>query len=258
MKDISKRSTMERELKWARDIQTASLNFLSDFVPLLTREIRQPLTTILLTLEMMDSGFFGDLTTTQRDKVLQLIEQVDRVKGILNDALSTSKDIDMKLSIEKEPVSMMEILNEVMSSRSSSLEEKALKVSYNFPIEEMKVEGDRKTLAQVVSTLVDNAIRASPSGGQVRVEIGDDGEDAMFSISDTGNGLTEEEVLRIFEKFRLEDRFDPSHVAEGLSLYIAKRMVEGHGGDLWCESFPGIGSTFIFTIRKVISEKECP
>ncbi len=257
IKDISRRSTLERELKWARDIQTASQSFLSDLVPLMTREIRQPLTTILLTLEMMDSGFFGELTPSQREKVFQLIEQVDRVKGILNDALSASKEIDTKLSLERETVSLIETLNDVMSSRSSVLNEKDLKISFQFPTEEVKVDADRKTLTQVISTLADYSIKATPRGGQIRVEISDDGENAMFSISDTGNGLTEDEVLKLFEKFRLEGQEDAGKLADGLSIYIAKRMIEGHGGHLWCESFPGIGSTFIFTIKRSGLRKEC-
>ncbi|MGA1847907.1 MAG: ATP-binding protein [Thermoplasmatota archaeon] len=258
IKDISRRTALERELKWAKDIQTASQNFLSDLVPVMTREIRQPLTTILLTLEMMDSGFFGELTPSQREKVVQLIEQVDRVKGILSDALSASKEIDTKLSLEKETISLMEILNDVISSRSHLLDERSLKISYQFPAEDIKVEADRKTLVQVVSTLVDYSIKATPEGGQIRIEIADDGENAMFSISDTGSGLTEEEVLKLFEKFRLDGHDDAGKMADGLSIYIAKRMIEGHGGHLWCESFPGIGSTFIFTLKRSGFRNECP
>jgi len=257
VKDISSRSSLERELKRARDVQTASQKFLSDFVPLMTREIRQPLTTILLTLEMLDSGFFGDLSLSQRDKVVQLIEQVDRVKGILNDALSASREIDMNISLERSPIPLLETVEGVISSGGGPIEERSIKVSFNYPLEDIRVEADRKTLAQVVSTLLENSINASPVSGQIRIEISEHGENAMFSISDSGNGMPEEDIPKLFENVMNDRTRGSTHLADALSLYIAKRMIEGQGGRLWCESFPGIGSTYIFTLKKAVPVAEC-
>jgi PAS domain S-box-containing protein len=248
MKDIEGRRDIEERLEETKEVQEASRQFLRDFVSLMAREIRQPLTTILLTLEMLDSGFFGNINDQQREKIDQLISLVDRLKSILVEAISTSKDIGEDIKIERRMVSLRDIVLDTIKERESLLKEKEIKVQTSFPKEEKRVPGDRKALLQAVSTLVDNSIRLSPDGGHLMVEIEEKNDDLQFSIADSGEGIPEEEIDGIFDKLHIDQDKETGSFKEGLNLYMTKRMIETHGGRIWCESFPGLGSSFLFTL----------
>ncbi len=256
MKDIEGRRDIEERLEETKEVQEASRQFLRDFVSLMAREIRQPLTTILLTLEMLDSGFFGNINDQQRDKIDQLISLVDRLKSILVEAISASKGIGEDIKIERRMVFLRDIVLDIIKEREGILKEKQIKVQTSFPKQEKKVPGDRKALLQAVSTLVDNSIRLSPDGGHLMVEIEEKNEDLQFSIADSGEGIPEEEIDGIFDKLHVDQDKETGSFKEGLNLYMTKRMIETHGGRIWCESFPGLGSSFLFTLplKKEVSE----
>ncbi len=255
IKDIAQRKNLENELKTVREMQEASQRFLTDFVSLLTREIRQPMTTILLTLEMLDSGSFGDLNDVQNERVLQLIEIIDKLKGTLNDALDMSRNIDEDIQLDRRSVSLENLTKSNIKTRSDEVKNLGIKIIVNFPKEKVKVEVDRKAMSEVISTLINKAIKDSPKGGQVILEVEDRGEDVLFSISDSGEGMPETELEHLFDKLHLDPRREANTLSEGMNFYIAKRIVERHGGRIWCESFVGLGSTYLFIIPKV-QEKE--
>ncbi len=256
MKDIKGRKEIENILEETREDQEASRQFLRDFVSLMAREIRQPLTTILLTLEMLDSGFFGDVNDQQKEKVDQLIALVDRLKSILVEAIITSKDIGDEIQLERRMVSLKKVVLDVLKDREETLRKRDLKFQTSFPQVEERIPGDRKALIQVVSTLVDNSIGLSPDGGHLIVELEVKNSEIQFSIADSGDGIPEEEVDRIFDKLHLDQNKETGSFKDGLNMYMTKRMIETHGGKVWCESFPGLGSSFLFTLplKKEVKE----
>jgi PAS domain S-box-containing protein len=248
LKDIEGRKDIEYRLEETKEVQEASRQFLRDFVSLMAREIRQPLTTILLTLEMFDSGFFGDVNDQQREKIDQLISLVDRLKTILIDAISTSNDIGEEIKLERRMVSLKNVISDVLEERKEILDNRSIKVQTSFPERDEKVPGDRKALIQAVSILVDNSINQSPQGSHLMIELEEKNEELQFSIADSGEGIPEDEVETLFDKLHVDQEKETGSFKEGLNLYMTKRMIETHGGRIWCESFPGLGSSFIFTI----------
>jgi signal transduction histidine kinase len=121
----------------------------------------------------------------------------------------------------------------------------------------MKVEVDGKAIVQVISTLLDRTILASPVSGQVNIELEERERDLLFSISDSGDGIAENELDQLFERLPLDHEKEVKNFSEGINLYIAKRLVEKHHGRIWCESFVGLGSTYLFTIPTSKEEGDC-
>jgi len=111
------------------------------------------------------------------------------------------------------------------------------------------VAGDRDRLIQVVSNLVNNAVKYSPEGGMVTMSSRVDGRYALVSVTDTGIGIPAEEIGHVFERFRrVRSGAAQSIPGTGLGLTIVKQIVEMHGGKIWVESAVGHGSSFHFTI----------
>ncbi|MFW3145872.1 MAG: ATP-binding protein [Thermoplasmatota archaeon] len=248
IQDISRRRSLEEELMSARELNEASQSFLSEFVSLLTREIRQPLTSILLTLEMLDSGFFGSLNDDQKAKVDQLLDLVDKLKAMLNEALETSRNVGEEITLDRKMVSLDNLIREIVKNSDPALEEKKIRLTQNYPGERAKAVADRKAISQVVSTLMDASIAMSSDEGHIILDLERKGEWFQLSISDSGQGIPDEDLKHIFDKFHVDEEKEGRSFSEGLNLYIAKKLVESHGGRIWCESFQGLGTTFFFMI----------
>jgi PAS domain S-box-containing protein len=248
VKDIQSRKEMEEKLEATREIHESSRLFLQDFVSLMAREIRQPMTTTLLNLEMLDSGFYGDLNDKQRERIKLAISDMGRMKSILHQAISSSKDLGEEIKLDRRMISLSSLISEVLKEKEKQIEFKNLEVTTDFPEGDLHAPVDRKMILQVVSSLIENSIGMSPEKGHIGIELKKVNENVQFSIADTGEGIEEKEVDGIFDKFHGDQDNKEGPFREGLNLYMAKRIVETHGGRIWCESFPSLGSTFLFTI----------
>ncbi|MGA1792798.1 MAG: ATP-binding protein [Thermoplasmatota archaeon] len=248
IRDIESRKELEAELRQTVEMQEASQKFLTDFVSLLTREIRQPMTTMMLTLEMLDSGSFGELNRVQAQKVDQMLQIMDRIKVTLNEALEMSRNIDEETALQRRTVSIESLVKAVLGLRAKEIEARNINVITGFPKTTVAAEIDRGAMLQVISALIDRALEQSPEGGQVNIDLEHKDNGLLFSISDSGEGIPEEELPCLFNRLQLDHDIETSSFSEGLNLYIAKKVVERHGGRIWCESFVGIGSTFLFFV----------
>lgn len=246
--DVGDRTDLLEKLRNMEESQERSKNMLSDFISLLSREIRQPLTSMLLTLEMMDSGFYGEIPEESRKKVEDLVKMVDRLKDILNDALEMSKNIKEDFDLERTPVPLGSMIDDIISDKTSITEGKGIEINRSFPVQDIKVVADRKAIHQVLDTLLNTSINNSPPGGQITIELESLDDLVQFSISDSGDGMPEGELERIFDKFHIDSDMERKALTDGMNLYISKRIIERHGGKIWCESFVGLGSSFLFTL----------
>ncbi len=120
-----------------------------------------------------------------------------------------------------------------------------------MPTFEVRADVDAMRLEQVVNNLVENAIKFTPEGGRVVVEIADGGEEIEVGVSDTGRGIPEGEREKVFQRFNQVEREEGAGAkGTGLGLTIAKQLVEMHGGRIWVESEEGRGSRFALTLPK--------
>jgi signal transduction histidine kinase len=128
----------------------------------------------------------------------------------------------------------VELLRPVAESRSLSMTFEARAAALTSAI-------DRKRISRVLLNVITNAIKYTPPDGSIAVLVERDGNDALISVSDTGPGIAAEQLELIFERFH---RADPNERGYGLGLYIARAIVDAHGGRIWAESKLGEGSTF--------------
>jgi PAS domain S-box-containing protein len=216
----------------------------SDFVATVSHELRTPLAAIYgAALTIRRPGL--ELDDEMRDHLLNVIAtESDRLARIIEDLLLASYLDSGKLHLTIEECDPRELAAGVLEAAATHVPdnvELALDVEADVP----SVRADRNQLTQVLGNLLDNAVKYSPEGGDVRLRIERSGGSVRFSVSDTGLGIPEAEQRRIFEKFY---RLDP-HMARGiggtgLGLYISSELVHRLDGRIWVESAEGAGSTF--------------
>jgi signal transduction histidine kinase len=221
----------------------------------MAREIRQPLTEILLTLEMLHSGHFGDVNDRQKARVDQLIFAVDRLKGILNQAIETSKDAGRELKLEKDTIDLNEVLKGTLIEREGPMGSKGIRSEITLPERPVMVPLDRKAMQQAIGNLLEHSMGQLPNGGLIRIDLELRKEAILITLSDSGPGIPEDEVEQLFERFHVDRDREGGSFFKGLSLYMTKRIIETHGGRIWCESFPGLGTSFLLTLPIKVEDK---
>ncbi len=256
LKDIKGRKHLEESLERTREVQGRSQRFLSDFVSLMAREIRQPLTEILLTLEMLHSGHFGDVNDGQKARMDQLISAVDRLKGILNQAIETSKEAGRELKLEKDTIDLNEVLKGTLIEWDVLMGSKGIKSEITLPERPVMVPLDRKAMQLAIDNIIEHSLGQLPNGGLIRIDLEQRKEAILITLSDSGPGIPEDEVGQLFERFHVDRNREGGSFLKGLSLYMTKRIIETHGGRIWCESFPGLGTSFLLTLPIRVEDKE--
>lgn len=238
---------MENQRDEANRLKLVSENFLTDFVALTTREIRQPLTTLLLNLEMMEGGMYGDVTKDQKVKYGQMIDLVDRLKDLLNDAIETTSALSDECCVEMETLDLYQVVKDAIGLWGEDLGERSIHVALDASeLQDWRVTGERRSLMQAVSSLIRGSMDMSPDSGTIVISMARSGDHVQASISDTGDGLSRSDADVLFDRFGDTDSL--GRISQVMGLYMAKRIIEKHHGTVWCESYIGLGSTLIMRI----------
>lgn len=217
----------------------------SDFVSMVSHELRAPLTNINGSIELMLSDENMD-PETQRAMLRIIAEQTARLTRLVQGILNVSRIEARKLEIHPEVVFIHPVLEKVVREIAQATERHVFELPDRIL---PPVWADPDRLQEILSNLLDNAVKYSPDGGTIRIDAQVLGDRMVISVSDPGLGIPPRELDKIFEKFHRVDRGDArTTYGHGLGLYISKRLVEAHGGDIWVESELGRGSTFHFTL----------
>ncbi len=225
----------------------------SEFIDIASHELRTPLTTLKLYLEMMALEQYGKLSEPIKERVRVMEEGVSRLEDIINQTLVASRLIKNKLTLEKEPVSLLEIATEAINHLRPLWEAKSQNIFLERPPALSKINGDRKALFTVMSNLVDNAVRYSSENTEILIKFAERPREVECMVIDHGYGIPPEHIEKIFEEFYIvpsETEYARMDGRTGLGLFIAKGIIERHEGKIWVESIVGEGSTFHFTIPK--------
>jgi two-component system sensor histidine kinase VicK len=239
----------------------------SDFVSMVSHELRAPLTNINGALELMEAECTDGSGTPFRTMLGIVSDQAMRLTNFVQGVLNVSRIEAGALSLQFAPVDMLSLIDKVVSDFSSRSLPHRLRIVSEQDL--APVSGDRSRIEEILTNLVDNAVKYSPNGGDVLIEArqvadlaecgrksaAQGGPLVVVSVSDQGVGIPNDEQERIFDRFYRVDIQDSREIyGHGLGLYIARRLTEAHGGCIWVESTPGEGSRFSFAIPVARSE----
>jgi two-component system phosphate regulon sensor histidine kinase PhoR len=219
-----------------------------DFVANVSHEFKTPLTAIQGFAETLLGGALDD--KANRMRFMEIIrEHAQRLARLTDDLLKLSRIEAGRLELEWRPVSVAALVNGCVETARLKAESKGLRIRVEVPAGLPAVRGDAVQLGEVLQNLVDNALQYTPPGGRIDVTAYSNGQEVIFTVADTGIGIPETDLERIFERFYRVDTAR-SHEAggTGLGLSIARHIVDAHGGRIWVESAVGQGSRFRFSI----------
>ncbi len=219
----------------------------SEFVSMVSHELRAPLTNINGSIELLLAGTGARYDLDHREMLQIVSEQSARLTRLVQGILNVSRIEAGQLVLQPQAFNIVGLIEKVIDvwetrGAANPLERPR---AVNLP----SVWADRDRTEEILFNLIDNAIKYSPEGAPIRVDAEANGRFVSVSVSDRGIGIPEEEIERIFEKFHRVDRKDAMETyGHGLGLYICRRLVEAQGGQIWVESVVGEGSTFRFSL----------
>ncbi|KJJ83723.1 protein containing ATP-binding region, ATPase-like protein [Candidatus Omnitrophus magneticus] len=234
-----------------RDIteEKESLRLKTEFISTVSHELRTPLTTIREGVSQVLDGVLGDTTNAQKEFLSISLEDIDRLTRIINNLLDISKIESGKITLKRELTDINEIIKNIKSSFAGQASKKGLDIFIDVPNEPLLLYVDKDKIIQLFTNLVNNAIKFTNKG---YITISARSYESMVecSVSDTGIGIEEDDIPKVFEKFQQFKRIDSAgEKGTGLGLSIVKNIVGVHGGKIKVESSGNNkGAKFIFTL----------
>lgn len=221
----------------------------SDFVANVSHELKTPLTSIKGFVETLLEEAFEDRENSIN--FLKIIhEHTNRINRIINDLLDLSSFESKTISLEKETFPLKSFVEEIISGLRAQLREKKVKVEVNIALN-LNINADKDKLRQVLVNLLSNAIKFNKENGEIKIYAEPDKEFTKITVEDSGIGIPEKDIPRIFERFYRVDKARSRQLGgTGLGLSIVKHITELHGGKVGVESTEGLGSKFWFTLPK--------
>lgn len=217
----------------------------SDFVSLVSHEIRSPMNSILMQLKIVLDGLAGDVTEKQREILERASGKIQNLSTMASELLDLARIESGLISQEKESLNMADLLAEQVTFHQAGAQEAGCPIHLDSINEPLPVLANRQNMEEVLSNLIGNAIKYSPQGGRITISAIRNSASIEIRISDQGLGIPEEDLDRIFSRFyRIKNEKTRFIHGTGLGLAIVKSILEAHHGSIRVESCPGKGSTF--------------
>lgn len=221
----------------------------SNFVSNVSHELRTPLTSISGFVSLLLAGRAGGLTASQ-EKYLSIVKkETANLTKLIEDILDLSRLRSQGKVIGNEKVNIAEVVDSSFNHLKSAAREKRIDVELKVPEDLPPASADPARVGQVVTNILENAIRFTPGGGRVEIAAEQNGPVVQVQVSDNGVGIPPSAIPHIFDRFfRARSGDSEDKGGFGLGLAISREIVESQGGNIWVESEPGRGSTFYFTV----------
>jgi signal transduction histidine kinase len=218
-----------------------------DFLAMVSHDLRTPLSSMGLFLQMVNNGNFGEISDKFKSGIRRAENSIDLMVSLVNDLLDSEQIDSGDFQLDIQPTTTQKIVDKAIDSSQGAAKTNQVILEKDITNDALHADEDR--VVRVICNLVGNAIKFSPSGGTVTVHAGLQGTNVLFRVRDQGPGVPEHLRSAIFERYKqLEQPKETKRRGVGLGLSICKALVEKHKGNIWVESTPGKGSTFCFTI----------
>ena len=221
----------------------------SEFVNIVSHQLRSPLTNIKWTFEVLSSDEMEVKPEKREEYFVNVKENINRMVELIDDLLVVSKIEEDTFTIHKKEFSIDDLIHGLVSRYKIFAKSSDINLVFTPDPNLSKIVADESMIKLVIENLIDNAIRYTKGGGKIEVKIQKQGRMTLFSVQDEGVGIPEKEKKFIFQKFfRAENALRTRTRGSGLGLYVCKSIVNASGGRIWFKSVENKGTTMLFTI----------
>lgn len=227
-----------------------------DFIATLTHDLRTPLLAAIQTLKFFLEGAVGELNDKQKILLKTMQKSNEDLLGLVNALLEIYKYDAEKLTLTKMNFNIYALTKQVYDELNPLAINKNISFEINCSDENMEINADRSELRRVICNLCGNAINYTPENGKVVITIKNQAGDLIFSVSDTGCGIPQEDIPNMFQRFS-QGTSKKRSTGTGLGLYLSRQIIESHGGKIWLESKVDKGSEFSFLLTETVKENTC-
>jgi len=244
---------LKQEALEAKVIADKSIVDRDAMIGIISHELKNPLTNIQLS-----TGLLLKLLpqTPELEKARDIIGKINpsilRMSRLISDLLDVTRIEAKSLKVELKITLLDKITIEISEFFMPSLKEKNIQLITNIPFDCGEVLCDEDRTIQILTNLVNNAIKFTDSGGKIFINAKKSGSMVEISVEDTGKGITEENLTHVFDRFWQEKNY--THIGTGLGLAISKGLALAQGGKMWVKSQYGVGTTFYFTLKLAETE----
>lgn len=254
-RDITRRMQFEHLEKEKARIQKRlevleSLNKVkSDFVSAVSHELRTPLAIIKQLVTLVFEETAGPINDKQKEIIKKTKDNIERLKNLIDELLDVSRIERDKLELRYSLVNLNDLLKDSSDFYKNLAEEKGIDLEYHLPHNDINLFIDADRINQVISNLINNAIKFTEEGGKISVEVKVLEAKVRVGVIDTGIGITKSDLSQVFNRFvQASNTGAVGQKGVGLGLAIVKELIKRHGGEVWAESKLGVGSKFYFTL----------
>jgi len=232
----------------------------SDFISAVSHEIRTPLAIVKQLFMLIYDETAGPINNQQRELLVKANNNnIDRLQHIIEELLDISRIEGQKFSLSYSLIKMKDFLLDSAPFFKEFAAEKQIAIEYRLPKQDIAVFVDPERVQQIITNLINNAIKFTPPQGKITVEVKILKSKVRIGVLDNGPGIPKEDLFRIFERFVQVSTSDGAkRKGIGLGLTIVKALVEKHGGEIWVESEEGKGSRFFFTLPRFYTTNILP
>ncbi len=222
-----------------------------EFLSLMGHELRTPLNIILGSAQLLQESVYGELNQKQNIAVASIENSGDKLLNLITNILDLSKLQNGEISLTLATTSLGNICRSVLNITAASAEKKQLQTKFSMTPNEIMLHTDELRVQQILLILFDNAVKFTPDGGKIGMDVSGDQKNNRVQITvwDTGIGIDQENLPRLFQPFaQLDSRLSREYEGSGLGLALAKQLAEVFGGSINVASVPGEGSRFTVTL----------
>lgn len=221
-----------------------------EFLSNVSHELKTPLVSIGGYSEVLNAGALGALNEGQKKAADAIIRNADRLERLINSILYLSIEESGKMKYTFKPLQIADVIEHSVLDMLPQIKMNNLGIKKQVPDNLSLIKGDEKKLMQVISNLIDNAIKFTPSG-DITISAHEDDDKLHIAVSDTGIGMPQEETNNLFKRFyQVDASTTRKYGGTGLGLYISKLIAEAHNGKIWAKSEKGVGTTIHVTLPK--------
>lgn len=221
----------------------------ADFISMLSHDLKNPLTVILTSSQMLLKGYLGQLSDKMSGQIQSIFRNARTMLEIVNNFLDVSKLDSGKVTIASIEVDIVKLLNSIISNFQTQANELGIELCQSLPQNPTPIlMGDPLQLERVFNNLINNSLKFTQSPGKVSLSCEYNENKYVIKVADTGLGISEEDIPHLFDRFYRTSQSQGKIKGTGLGLYIVKSLVELHSGSIAVNSQLGVGTTFTITL----------